>query len=355
MNSSKRILVAPLNWGLGHATRCIPIIQELLAQKAEVVLASDGRALELLKKEFPELKALKLPAYNIQYVTGNMFFNIAYQLPKIIKAVIDEKRMVQKIVKEFKIDAIISDNRFGCRSKEVRSVFMTHQLRIKMPIGFLENWVASINHSFINKFDQCWIPDVEGSPNLSGILSHNISFPNLHFIGVLSRMEYEEIPKKYDAVVVLSGPEPQRTFLEKKIIRQLEQIPGHYLIVQGKTESEERIVLQNRITITSFMIGDQLNKAMLASDLVISRSGYSTIMDLAKLEKKAILIPTPGQTEQESLAEHFKAQNIFYCQSQEQLNLEKALLEVERYSGLNKAHFINDFLNKEIRLFLNSI
>ncbi len=329
----KSILVAPLNWGLGHATRCIPVIEELLNQNFKVFIASDGRALKLLKLEFPALTFFELPAYDVHYSTKNMIWNIAWQLPKILMAIWKEKKAVQRIIDEEKIDVILSDNRFGCHSPKTKNIFLTHQLKIKMPYPFLERTVDFFNHLFIKKFNECWIPDFDNEPNLSGELAHGSFLKHSKFIGALSRMEYFETKKKNDVVVVLSGPEPQRTFLEALIFEQIKGLDLKILIVQGKTEKMERTHLSKNIKIVSFLTSKELNQSILSSDLVICRSGYSSIMDLAKLRKRAVLIPTPGQTEQEYLAEKFFREGVFYFQEQRDFDLEEAMKASKKFKG----------------------
>ncbi len=329
----KTVLVAPLNWGLGHATRCIPIIQALLAQDVRVLLASDGRAHELLRQEFPELPIFQLPAYNITYRTHNMVFNMAVQLPKIIWAILREQFAIRRLVRAQGIDGIISDNRFGCFHFGIPTVFMTHQINLKIPFRPLEILARWGNRCWIRLFNTCWIPDVEGKPNLSGSLSHDISLRRVQYIGVLSRMRAYEISKKYDAIAVISGPEPQRSYFEAAILKQAKQLPQyHFLIVGGKPE-EDTHQRAAHVEYVAFLGSKALNDAILASDMVISRSGYSTLMDLAHLRKPALLIPTPGQTEQEYLAEHFMEQGIFYTQTQDAFDLAVALGAVPAYSG----------------------
>ncbi len=332
----KTILIAPLNWGLGHATRCMPIIDELQRQGARVIIASDGRALRLLEKEYPDLLTLELPPYNIRYGTGSMVWNMAWQMPKILRAIWREQRAVEKIIREYQVDALISDNRFGCWSASISSVFLTHQIHLKVPtllgLGTFAKWN---NRRLIQRYDECWIPDVEGEPNLSGTLSHGRTLPNTRYVGVLSRMEKMEVEKRYDIIAVLSGPEPQRTFFEEKIIEQLEKLSYSALIVKGKTDSDTRSQ-NNRIHTVAYLTKNDLNEAMLASDIVITRSGYSTLMDLAALQKRqVILVPTPGQTEQEYLAERFHEQNIFFTQHQNELDLEVAIRELPKFTGLD--------------------
>ena len=355
MSQTKRILVAPLNWGLGHAARCIPVIRELQRQSVEVILASDGRALELLKKEFPALAAVELPGYDITYHTGNMAGNMARQLPKILRAVYREHRFTQKLIARRRLDGIISDNRYGCFSKKIPSVFLTHQLNIQTPYPALSRMVNFFNHRFIQKFDACWAPDVAGEPNLSGKLSHGVFQKKVRFVGALSRMKSFKTEKKYDVIAVLSGPEPQRTFLEKAIVEQASRLPQHFLIVQGKTERQERFFIEKNVEIVSFLTSAELNEAILSSEIFIGRSGYSTIMDLAKLGKPALLIPTPGQTEQEYLAEKFRGEGVFLMQSQGAMDLGKAMSEVAGFSGLEGAFFDEKMLADAIRGFLQSV
>jgi uncharacterized protein (TIGR00661 family) len=351
----KKVLICVLNWGLGHATRCIPIIREFQRQNTEVVLASDGRALDLLKEEFPDLTTYHLPAYNVTYRTGNMFLNIAPQLPKILRTVVLEKRKVKELVEKHQFDCIISDNRFGCFVKGIPSIFMTHQLRIKLPFLLLENIVAAFNQYFIRKFDKCWVPDHLGNPNLSGVLSHNVKGLKSEFIGVLSRMRPIDIPSQYDVLIVLSGPEPQRTYLENILTEQALASDKKVLIIQGKTERKSHVFLNDTTEILSYLTSEKLNEVMCASKIVISRSGYSTIMDLAMIGKKAILIPTPGQTEQEYLAGDLERGKVFYSERQSAFNLENALIQAEKYDGFGNEFGANEDLKKVIEKLLAEI
>ena len=348
MKHSKRILVAPLNWGLGHATRCIPIIEELLNQNWEVLLASDGRALNLLKKEFPNLPHFELPSYNIQYPKRSMIMNMAYQIPKILQAILKEKRAIEKLIKKEKIEIILSDNRFGCYSKKTKNIFLTHQINIKTPIPFFDRFVGIINHYLIGKFDECWIPDFENEPNLAGSLSHGFQLKNVKYVGSLSRMKYFKKVKKYDAIAVLSGPEPQRTYLEKKIIDQAKNLDSKILIVQGKTEIESKIRQLDNIEIIPFLTSKELNETIMESEIMICRSGYSSIMDLVNLRKKAFLIPTPDQTEQEYLADKLFEEGIFYFQNQSEFDLELGIEKAERFKGFSMDCDSGNFLNNVI-------
>ncbi|MEM6699336.1 MAG: glycosyltransferase, partial [Bacteroidota bacterium] len=301
-HKEKKILITPLNWGLGHATRCIPLIQNYLQRDYDVLLASDGRALELLKIEFPNLQALELPSYNISYPQKFFLLRMLLQSPRVAYAIIAEHLRIRSLVKQYQIDEILSDNRFGCFHPQCKSIFMTHQLNIIIPNRVLQAIIRWINKSWIRTFfKECWIPDKEGKANLSGKLSHGTNMPNLHYIGILSRMKKVKAEKKYDWIAVLSGPEPQRTYLEEKIIEQVKKSDKNHkaLIIGGKSEQRKQYQITPNIQYISFLSTQDLNRVMCASKVIICRSGYSTIMDLIKTQNRAILIPTPKQTEQE--------------------------------------------------------
>lgn len=330
----KKILIAPLNWGLGHATRCIPIIKALEENGFEPIIASDGVALALLKKEFPKLISIELPAYNIQYAENgkNFKWKLIAQLPKMVIAIKKEKAKIRKIVENYEIEGIISDNRLGVYSSKVPSIFITHQLNV---LSGKTSWLTTKLHlRYLLKFNSCWVPDVSGAENLSGKLGHPEKIvEKINYIGPLSRIEKKTLPIKYDIMVLLSGPEPQRTLLEKKLIKELENSSKEILFVKGIVESQQQIEKINSITYYNFMNSEELSTAFNESEFVVCRSGYTTVMDLAKLEKKAFFIPTPGQYEQEYLAKKFKSEIIAPSCKQEKFKASK----------LEKIHFYKGF------------
>ncbi|MGH2667203.1 glycosyltransferase [Flavobacterium sp.] len=333
-NKNKNILIAPLNWGLGHATRCIPIIKALEFHNFTPIIASDGIALDLLRKEFPHLQSIELPSYNIEYPKNGMFFKmkILANSPKMVDAILSEKRLVKKIIQEYQIDGIISDNRLGVRNKKIPSVFITHQLNV---MTGNTTWLTSKMHQYIiNKFNECWVPDVDTVPNLTGDLGHlEKPHDNIKYIGPLSRLHKKVLKKKYDLMVILSGPEPQRTMLEEKLTVELQNYEGQIVFVKGKIEAEQKVTDQNHIVFYNYMNSQELETAFNESEIVLCRSGYTTIMDLAQLGKKAFFIPTPGQYEQEYLAKKLKKEGLVpYCK-QEKFKSDK-LLEVDLYKGL---------------------
>jgi len=344
MHTRQRNLIAPLDWGLGHATRCIPIIRLLLKKNHEVIIAADGRPFSLLKQEFPQLEFIRLKGYGINYPKkGSMALKMFFSIPRILYGISAEHNSLKQLIKEKNIDVVISDNRFGLWNKEIKSVFITHQLMIKSP--FAEKLLHKINLRYINKYDECWVPDVEGSSNFSGDLSHKYPLPkNAIFIGTLSRFSFQEAPPllssrrgdegvRYDVMAIISGPEPQRSVFERRLMEQFIETNLKFLVVCGKTDEEKRVGIYDHITLANYLSSEEIQEAMQNSKIVIARSGYSTIMDLATLGKKAIFIPTPGQTEQEYLAEELKQKKIAFFQKQSEFNLEQALIEWEKYSG----------------------
>lgn len=355
MISRKRILVAPLDWGLGHATRCIPIIRQLVLINAEVILAADKGPLALLKDEFPQLEFIVLPGYNISYPRKvSLGISMLWQVPKVFLAIYREHKQLKTIIKEKNIDAVISDNRYGLWSKTIPCVFITHQLHIKSRWG--KNILQKINSQFISKYNECWVPDFEGSNNLSGELSHKQHIPReTYFIGPLSRFTKSIFPeeKGYDILAVLSGPEPQRSVFENIILNELRSTNHKCLIVQGIPQEKETKKISENIEMVSHLNSKELNRTICTSELILSRPGYSTIMDLAILDKKAIFIPTPGQTEQEYLAKKLKSEKVAFSIEQNKFNLIEAISETVHYNGFHMIYPPQKILEERIRNLLN--
>ncbi|MCX7550991.1 glycosyltransferase [Xanthomarina sp. F2636L] len=334
---NKRILITPLNWGLGHATRCIPIINALIENKFTPVIASDGMALEILKKEFPNLEHFELPSYHIIYPKNKHLFKLKLlqHAPKLLKAIKAEKKVIANLIKTKHIHGIISDNRLGAFNKQIPSVFITHQLQV---LSGNTTWFSSkLHETYIRRFDECWVPDSKTAPNLGGKLSHgDIKNLLVKYIGPLSRFSKKEKVIEYDIMVLLSGPEPQRSLFEKKLLEELEHYSGKVLFVRGVVEAHQTIEKTGNLTLYNFMTSNTLENSLNASKLILSRSGYTTIMDLAKLGKQAFFIPTPGQFEQEYLAKRLDRLQLVPSCKQDDFKLSK-LEKTSEYKGLS--HF----------------
>jgi predicted glycosyltransferase len=366
------VLVAPLDWGLGHATRCIPIIKELIRQDARVIIAANTSQTMLLQKEFPQIEFLEIPGYRVSY-KGGIFLKLGllFRIPAILKQIKRENKWLDKILQNHQMDAVISDNRYGLFHKSLFCVFITHQLYIQSGYGTSDGngrWSSTVgpwidrkilkwNYAFIEKFSTCWIPDFEGSFSLAGKLSHPAIPPSvpLKYIGILSRFQPSEKRMAKDSLLILlSGPEPQRTLFENILFKQLADSAMRIIVVRGLPGSELPIpVMREGIKIYNHLLSDELNNLINESGFIIARSGYSTIMDLVKLKKNAILVPTPGQTEQEYLGRYLHEKKWMYCVSQKNFRLEKALTMFQKEKLVlpylpdsNLQQVVEDFLSK---------
>lgn len=347
MKKFKNILIAPLDWGLGHATRCIPIIQQL-EKEYTIFIGSSGGAADLLKKEFPQHKHLSLPSYNISYpVRRKMTLHMALQLPSIISAIAQEKKACKEIIRKHKIDLIISDNRYGLYSKIIPTIFITHQVNIKSPS--FNKLINRLNHKYIQKFSACWIPDFENENNLGGELSHPpLDNHRSVYIGTQTRFHQQELEKTEDLTVVLSGPEPQRTLFEDELFKQLLLLTELKInVVRGiyKTNVNEVV---NNIQVYDHLETEELENILHRSKHIICRSGYSSLMDLQMINAKILFVPTPQQTEQEYLAKLHSYRNNNFCQKQSELNILEFLKtnhqerEMKNFSEFNFTNWIEN-------------
>lgn len=331
--AKNKVLIAPLNWGLGHATRCIPIIHFLIENNFSPVLASDGIALQLLKKEFPELPTVELPSYNIKYskVAYLTKWKLMFSFRSIYKAVRQEQKIIEELVVKHKFVGLISDNRFGIYNKEIPSVYITHQLNVFS--GFTTWLTSKVHQNIISKYDMCWVPAFKGKKSLSGNLS-NISKlkTKIAYLGNLSRLESKKEKKKYEVLLLLSGPEPQRSILETQLLKEFSSYQGDVLLVRGLMDGSTLENVSKNIEVINYLSSKKLETVINSSEIIVARSGYSTIMDLAKLNKKAFFIPTPGQGEQEYLAEYLEQKKIAPFCKQEQFDL-NVLIRINKYSG----------------------
>lgn len=321
-----KILIAPLNWGLGHASRCIPLIRQYVADGHEVILGGDGDSLVLLRKHFPQLRYVYLAPLTLRYSSGKrQVWAMIRALPQIIRWAIKDHMMLRAVLHEEKIDRVISDNRFGLYNKEVESIYITHQLHIMFPKiwKWLESLAENLHARICTRFKEVWIPDFEDpKQNLAGELSHphktiNGKWANikLNYLGPLSRFSTSSSPQhntSYSVVAVLSGLEPQRTILEKNIVGHYRNSSQSVLVVQGLVSKPKTVIKLGNITLVPTMSDEELQNAILGAERIIARSGYSTIMDLYTLGvlEKAELIPTPGQPEQEYLVQYLSDRTL---------------------------------------------
>lgn len=321
-----KVLVSPLNWGLGHATRMIPVIRELVSMGCEVGIAAEDGGYAILKQTFPNLLFVTLPGIRISYPEkGSMTIAIARQFPSILKAIEKEHETLLQLIQKHGFTHIISDNRYGMHHPEIPAAIICHQINIQAgkSLRFLEPLLLRLHKNRLQKFHELWIPDLKPPHNLSGKLSEiaEADLPHKH-IGLLSRFTSLPKPteKKYHFIALLSGVEPQRTLLENKLQNYFQNCGQPSLIIRGKPELNSTQTVANCTTISAIS-DENLLSVLHPETWVICRPGYSTLMDLFTLQHPRIItIPTPGQTEQEYLAAHlFHIYGIRYIQQSEAL------------------------------------
>ena len=331
----QKVLIAPLDWGLGHTTRCISIIRYLQQKSCQIFIAANQQQTVLLQQELHDVTFLSLDGYNISYSRAgrNFAMSIASQIPGLLFSIHREHRWLKKKQREYGFNLIISDNRFGMYHSKIFSVFITHQLGIRSGISKktdrLVNWW---NHRWIQRFNECWVPDLHPPYSLAGELSHPATMPaNVKYIGPLSRFQSGAGSSRDHLLVVISGPEPQRSIFEALILSQIRHYQGKVVVIRGIPGSHETIATSDNITVYNHVPSSTFEQLLRGAGMVICRSGYSSIMDLVLTGKKAILIPTPGQTEQEYLARHLHDRRIFYTVDQSKFDLEKNIEDVKHF------------------------
>jgi predicted glycosyltransferase len=347
-----RVLVAPLNWGLGHATRCIPLIESLQKNSCEVIIAANGAAATLLKQAFPTLTFLTPPSAEIKYSrTGALFvWRLLLQIPQLLKQLREEKKWLQQQISDYQLQVIISDNRYGLYHPTARCVLVTHQLEIKSGLGsWIDGCINRFAFRYINQFDEIWIPDYQGPYAIAGELSNpkRLPKPPLRYLGLLNRFAKKQsvknntIPSRL--LLMLSGPEPQRSLLEEKFKNELKQYPGAFTLLCGKPQQSnaslsstapnlELVYGARESAIYDYLDAADLLREIENAEIIICRSGYTSLMELLTLGKKLIVIPTPGQAEQEYLATYCMQKGFAYSVSQENFSLVKALRKAATFA-----------------------
>ncbi len=324
------MLISPLDWGLGHTTRCIPLIENLLANGHEVTVALSYPHSKIIQTQFPNIEILELEGYNIKYPKNGKFFalKIAQQIPRLLLKNRKERTWLQQLLKNRSFDLLISDNRYSFRDKNIQSVIITHQLEIQTGYRFLNGMARKIIYRYLNQFDACWVPDFEGETNLAGRLSHPSIKPQVpvYYLGPLTRFQPQENENMvYDLMVMISGPEPQRSRFEQDVLSQLATTTKKTLVVRGLPGDEHIIKpFNSMLEIHNHLDRHEMMRAILQSKKILCRSGYSTIMDLYAFGKDVIMVPTPGQSEQQYLAEYLDGKFGFRKATKNNLiNLEK--------------------------------
>lgn len=312
----KTVIVAPLSWGLGHASRCIPIINNLLDQANEVHIATDSEAFELLSAEFPHVPIHRLPAYDIKYKHHSMLLNMGTQASKIWKAIKAEHRAAQRLAHKVKADIIISDNRLGFRSSYTHNIYLTHQLSVLASNRLTTYLATGLHKSYYQNFDEIWVPDYGGKGALAPRLSAcTIDMP-VKYIGPVSRLApaIDKSPDyTYDLAIILSGPEPQRSIFEQQAMAKVAGETDKRIVLVRGSNTAEKITPPAHIDVFDMLTTRKLSALINKSKKLLCRAGYSTVMDLVSIHRGATLVPTPGQHEQEYLGTVLHGKHGFVC------------------------------------------
>lgn len=301
-----------------------------------MLIACNSPQKALLEREFPTISYLNLDGYRLQYgkKRRDTLTKIIFQLPKILTRVKEEHRWLNELLSRQKVNAVISDNRFGLFNKQVPCVFITHQVYIKTGVGkWADRIVTRWNYHRIKKFNACWIPDSQ-QDGLAGELSHPSQLPatTVRYLGGLSRLiPCTSTATSIDLLVILSGPEPQRSIFEDRLLADLANYDGKAVLVRGLPGHQSFIQGSDNVTVYNHVPAAELNALLCSAELVISRSGYTTVMDVLKLGKKSILVPTPGQAEQEYLGDYLQQQQLAYVANQKTFSLQQTLAAVKTF------------------------
>ena len=360
----RTVLLSPLDWGLGHASRCVPLVRALRKRGWRVVCCSDGAPLALLRAEFPDLEFRRVASTPIRYPKSGpaMVPAMLLQVPKILRATRALRRRTEELCAECGASLTISDNRPGFRAEGVESVYMTHQMRLKAPRGlaFLEGFAERLHDFAARGFSRLWIPDLPGEESLAGSLSGKEDARHRR-VGLLSRFGADAGaapgpgPDDGPVLALLSGPEPQRTLFERKVAEQLRALGARATIVRGLAPSAAAVPLPleaPNLRWIPFAAAAEIAALLKESSIVVARSGYSTVMDLACTGSRALLVPTPGQTEQEHLAGRLRRRGAFFAVAQDELDLAAQIPEALRFPGLgggDRAARSAELLDRAIR------
>lgn len=312
MDKTFNILFSPLEWGLGHAGRLIPLITRLRERGHNIFIAAGPLHTDFFKSESCDALYINFPGFRPVY-SGFLpqYLMIILQLPLLVFHTIRDNLRLRKIIDRYGIDLVISDNRFGLWNSSVKSVYITHQLLLPFPryLRFLEPAGAALHRIIIRKYNFCFIPDLPGDNGLAGKLAHGTRLPgNVVYTGILSRFADADSSELRDNksfvhnTVILSGPEPQKGILRKKVTEILKNSGIATVVLEGRPDEDPKTEVSGNLIFHSHLASREMSFIIRSSKSIICRPGYTTIMELVSLGCTALLIPTPGQTEQEYLA-----------------------------------------------------
>lgn len=318
INGNERVLVCPLGWGLGHTSRSVLLIKILIEKGCTVLVAADQISIAFLKSRFPELTYIPFPSFSVKFSRGaNQLLSLTRIAFRLFARTITEKNEIEKLISHYKIDLVISDNRYGLYTQKVPTVLITHQLSIRFPhpFKFLKPAGEMYVRIYAQRFTECWIPDSSSGFSLSGALTQPSKLPgNVKRVGLMSRfygMTINEKDNMWDLLAIVSGPPPHRDIFEQEVEKLAQRLNLKTIILQGLPQFNGRTIENGCVTLVANMPDVEIVETISKSKYLLCRGGYCTIADLIALNRSAILIPTPGQTEQEYLVDYLKPKDIF--------------------------------------------
>lgn len=338
-NKPLRILIAPLDWGLGHLTRSVPLMEYLVSLGCHVVFAGNESQRKYIAQILPKVALIHLDGYQVQYARTKFGFmpRLFAQMPRVFRCIKNEHQWLKNVVVEHRIDGIISDNRYGLYHTTVPSVILTHQLQILSGVhAKIDAVLRKIHYRLIERFTACWVVDIAEGDGLSGKLSHPKILPKVptQYLGFLSQLHpfnHKNSSKDFVVLVLLSGAEPQRSILENLLWQKAIKSNLHIVFVAGSNKAQAPSQIPAHISYHKRLVGKDLQAAFKAASVVVCRSGYSSLMDLLAMRKKAILIPTPGQTEQEYLAKLMQQKGYFMAAQQHKFDIQTSVLNAQLF------------------------
>ena len=334
-----KVLFGVNSQGLGHITRCYPLIEALIKRKHEVWIASSNRALKFVKNELgSKIKYFELPEYPFQdrAYLKNKFSTLGYVLdfPKYQKSFNKEHELIKKLHLEQKFGCVISDSRYGVHLPGVPSYLIHSHIRIGLgKLSFISRIITELgNVTFLKNYSRLLIPDDEKN-GVCGPMTHDLLFiRNPVYLGLLSMVKKRKVKNDLDYFFSVSGPEPQRTVFEKKVLSSIKNLKGKIAVTLGKPESQ-KIEKKKNCVVYGYLKKEKQEEMLNRARMIITRSGPTTITDIVELGKKALLVPTLGQPEQEDVAEYHHKKRQFMKKDLKNLDLPKDLKEAEKYKG----------------------
>jgi hypothetical protein len=307
----------------------IPVARKLLDMNQNVFIASGEEHLNLFRSEVPGLTYIEFPGFKPGYSRHlPQYIPLLLKTPQLLFHICREHHRLKSIIKDYSIDVVISDNRFGLWNRNIRTVYVTHMPLIPFPrpFQFLEFIGVALHRLIIKRYSLCFIPDLPGATNLTGRLSHDLKLSgNVRYIGILSRFPVKDehvignLAGLQHNTIILSGPEPQKSIFREKLLSLFMDSDILTLILEGKPGKGTEVVMSERFAFCNHLQSPGMQQVIRSGEKIITRAGYSTIMELASLNKSALLVPTPGQTEQEYLADYLSLKGLFTSCRQDEL------------------------------------